>query len=158
MSTFSEAIGVVLYPFAVVAFATFLVWCFLPLFRQGARFRKSRVFAGLFFLLGPYIPILKIIPLFPFLAFGNAGIAVALFPATFPKYIANLHAWLHEDAEVQEIEYVLEIHGRRYALRIEIACSSRRVVTLNKGIGELRSWTRPAIGNKFFSVRLAAIW
>lgn len=129
----------VLFLLAVSAYVAFLVWCFLPIFRPFGRrwVRWLRVAAGVMLLAGNLSTVFALPLILPINyiseALANELLAVVLFTRTTPIYARNVIDRLHTTARVVDIRYPMEIAGVRYAPVVRTACTTRRMLGLDKG-------------------------
>ncbi len=129
----------VLFLLAVAAYAAFLVWCFLPIIRPFGRrwFRWLSVAAGAT-LLAANLSTVFALPLISPIhyiseVFANDLLAVVLFPRTLPIYVRNVLDRQQTTAHVVDVRYPMEIAGVRYAPVVRTACTTRRMLGLDKG-------------------------
>ena len=60
--------------------------------------------------------------------------AVPLFVRTLPIYISNLAAWSFSTASLVEIAYPIEIAGIKYRPVLQMGCTTRRMVSIDKAV------------------------
>jgi hypothetical protein len=139
MSTF------VLFILAVIFYILFLLWCLAPLARAAKVrwFNWLRIALGVLVLCAVFLPPVVSPIILPIAVIDQAAaervVAIALFPRTLPKYIANVRDHASAIATVVEISYPIEIAGVRYAPIVRTACTRRRLVSIDKGV-EIRSF------------------
>ena len=121
----------------VALYVALLLWCFWPLVRKPLAFRP-RYLLGVLMLAATVVPLLTLPLELVFLKFfenmRGYAIAVALFPRTLPAYVENILDWKTATATLIEITYPVDIAGVRYSPVQRIACTTRKMYAIDKGI------------------------
>jgi hypothetical protein len=121
----------------VALYVALLLWCFWPLVRKPLAFRP-RYLLGILMLAATVVPLLTLPLELVFLKFfenmRGYAIAVALFPRTLPAFVDNILDWKTATATLIEITYPIEIAGVRYSPVQRIACTTRKMYAIDKGI------------------------
>jgi len=127
-----------LFLVAVALYLLFRLWCVAPL-RSIPRGRVTdwlRIVLGLWLLAGNIAPIFVFPLLLPLGLFSAAliekSIAVTMFVRTVPIYIGNVLARDTAPATTIEIEFPLVIAGTRYRPRLQIDCTHRKMISVDK--------------------------
>ena len=127
-----------LFLLAVALYVLFLFWCLAPLrhFPRAGAAGWLRIVLGLWLLCANIAPIFILPLLLPLGLFGPAliekSIAVTMFVRTLPIYIGNVLARDAAPATTIEIEFPLVIGGTRYRPRLQIACTHRKMLSVDK--------------------------
>jgi len=121
----------------VALYVAFLLWCFWPLVRKPLAFRP-RYLLGVLMLAATVVPLLTLPFEIVFLKFfenmRGYAIAVALFPRTLPAFVDNILDWKTATATLIEITYPVEIAGVHYSPVQRIACTTRKIYAIDKGV------------------------
>jgi hypothetical protein len=121
----------------VTLYVALLLWCFWPLVRKPLTFRP-RYLLGVLMLAATVVPLLTLPLELVFLKYfenmRGYAIAVALFPRTLPAFVDNILDWKTATATLIEITYPIEIAGVHYSPVQRIACTTRKMYAIDKGI------------------------
>jgi hypothetical protein len=121
----------------VTLYVALLIWCFRPLVRWPPAFR-ARLLVGAVLLIASIFPLLALPFELVFLKFGQSmrgyPIAVALFPRTLPAFTENILDRETATATSIEVTYPVEIAGVRYSPVQRIACTTRKMYAIDKGV------------------------
>ena len=129
----------------IVALALYLalvLWCLTPLVRVSDSYKPNwfRVIPG-FLLLGANMlpplawPVVFLTGIFlDDRTVERLTTAVPLFVRTLPIYISNLAAWSFSTASLVEIAYPIEIADIKYRPVLQMGCTTRRMVSIDKAV------------------------
>lgn len=129
-----------LFILAVGAYVAFLAWCLFPIVRpRGQRWLgRLRIAVGLMLLAANVVPPLALPLLLPIHyvneSAGERLQAVILFARTVPIYVHNVLERDRTTAGVVDIRYPIEIAGVSYGPVVRTACTTRKMLDLDKGI------------------------
>jgi hypothetical protein len=127
-----------LFLLAVGLYLLFLLWCLAPVRRMPRPRARDwlRLFLGLWLLSANIAPIFVLPLLLPLGLFSPAlierAIAVTMFVRTVPIYVGNALARGAAPATMVEIEFPFIIAGTRYRPRLQIACTRRKMLSVDK--------------------------
>ncbi len=127
-----------LFLLAVALYALFLLWCLAPLrrFPRAGLGGWLRIVLGLWLLTANLIPLLALPFLMPLRlidrTLAEKSFAIPLFVRTLPIYVRNVLAHDSATATVAELEFRINIGGKHYRPRLTIACTRRRMLSVDK--------------------------
>lgn len=130
----------ILFAALVAVYVAFLLWCFAPIISKQRRrgIACLSVPLGLVLLGANLIPLLAWPILLPLAIIDSMSTqrlyGITLFPWTLPRYISNIYRYKNATATVIDVKYPIEISGVRSEPLVRTACTTRRGISLEKGV------------------------